>query len=77
MSDGERPVTREDIERLSSEGKSAMKFMAHVDSLQRFLAAASGCPQVRLTEDDCCAQCGAPERTFRAWLRVLAYSEKQ
>jgi hypothetical protein len=74
---GPQSVTRDLFDRLSAPGRLVKSFMTHLDALEKFLAAASGHPRSLHTPDDNCAQCGAPERTFRAWLRLLAYSERE
>ena len=69
-------LTREDFDRARASGRVAEAFEKHFDALSAFLCAASGHPRVTLTPDDCCDRCGAPERAFRAAVRLLYFAEK-
>jgi len=57
-------------------GVVASNFEQHLDALVAFVCAASGHPRVTYAADDCCDRCGAPERAFRATVRLLYFAEK-
>lgn len=70
-------LSRIDFDRVRLSGVWAQRFEAHLEALGAFVSAASGHPRFQHTKDDCCDRCGAPERSFRAALRLLQYAERE
>lgn len=76
MTDVAPQVTRVAFDKARRSGAIATSFGQHLDALVAFLCAASGHPRFAYAPDDCCDRCGAPERAFRATLRLLHFQEK-